>query len=111
MKRTGYAALFLALVASPAAFAGGAGDATAGKGVYAKHCAACHGADGKGNDALAKMMKVTIPPMASKEVQGLSDADLSKVITEGKGKMPPMKTLSSADVANVVAFIRSIAQK
>jgi len=111
MKRIGCAALFLALVASPAAFAGGAGDATAGKGVYAKHCAACHGADGKGNDALAKMMKVTIPPLPSKEVQALSDADLTKVINEGKGKMTAVKGLSAEDVTNTIAFIRSIAEK
>jgi len=108
MKRASCVALFLAFVVSPAVFANGAADASAGKDVFAKHCVACHGADGKGNDTVAKMMKVTIPPMASKEVQGLSDADLSKVITEGKGKMPPMKTLSSADVANVVAFIREL---
>jgi len=111
MKRTSCVALFLTFVVSPAVFANGVADASAGKDVFAKHCAGCHGADGKGNDAIAKAMKVTIPPLASKEVQALSDADLSKVITDGKGKMPAMKTLSSADVANVVAFIRSLAQK
>ena len=111
MKRASCVALFLAFVVSPAVFANGAADASAGKDVFAKHCASCHGADGKGNDAVANMMKVTIPPLASKEVQALSDADLSKVITDGKGKMPAMKTLSSADVANVVAFIRTLAHK
>lgn len=111
MKKISCVALFFAFIVSPAVFANGAADASAGKDVFAKHCVSCHGADGKGNDAVAKMMKVTIPPLGSKEVQALSDADLSKVITEGKGKMPAMKTLSSADVSNVVAFIRSLAQK
>jgi mono/diheme cytochrome c family protein len=111
MKRVSCVVLFLTFIVSPAVFANGAADAGAGKDVFAKHCVACHGADGKGNDAVAKMMKVPIPPLGSKEVQALSDADLSKVITEGKGKMPAVKTLSSAEVANVVAFIRSIAQK
>ncbi|MGD1210821.1 MAG: cytochrome c [Candidatus Acidiferrales bacterium] len=111
MKRVSCVVLFLTFIVSPAVFANGAADASAGKDVFSKHCVACHGADGKGNDAVAKMMKVPIPPLGSKEVQALSDADLSKVITEGKGKMPAVKTLSSAEVANVVAFIRSIAQK
>jgi len=111
MKRVSCVALFITFMVSSAAFANGAADANAGKDVFAKHCVACHGADGKGNDTVAKMMKVTIPPLASKEVQALSDADLIKVITEGKGKMPPMKALSSADVASVVAFIRSLAHK
>lgn len=111
MKKIISLALFLTFTVSPAVFANGAADASAGKDVFAKHCVACHGADGKGNDAVAKMMKVTIPPLGSKEVQALSDAEISKVITEGKGKMPAVKTLSSADVTNVVAFIRSLAQK
>jgi mono/diheme cytochrome c family protein len=111
MKRASSVALFLTFIVSPAVFANGAADASAGKDVFAKHCVACHGADGKGNDTVAKMMKVIIPPLASKEVQALSDADLNKVITKGKGKMPPAKTLSSADVASVVAFIRSLAHK
>ena len=111
MKKISCVALFLAFIVSSAAFANGAADARAGKDVFAQHCVPCHGADAKGNAAVAKMMKVTIPPLGSKEVQALSDADLSKVITDGKGKMPAMKTLSSADVANVVAFIRSLAQK
>lgn len=109
MKKISCAAMFLALAVSPAAFAGG--DAAAGKDVFMKHCAACHGQDGNGKEAVAKMMKVTIPPLPSKEVQALSDADLTKVINEGKGKMMAVKGLSAADVTNTIAFIRSIAQK
>ncbi len=111
MKKISCVVLFLAFAVSPAAFANGAADASAGKDVFSKHCVSCHGADGKGNDAVAKMMKVPIPPLGSKEVQALSDADLGKVITEGKGKMPAMKSLSGDEVANVVAFIRSLAKK
>ena len=35
-----------------------AADAAAGKAVYDKSCKSCHGADGAGNPAVAKMMKV-----------------------------------------------------
>ena len=109
MKRISCAAILLALAVSPAVFAGG--DAVAGKDVFMKHCAACHGPDGNGKEAVAKMFKVTLPQLPSKEVQALSDADLTKVVTEGKGKMPAVKGLSAADVTDVVAFIRSIAKK
>jgi cytochrome c2 len=109
MKRISCAAILLALAVSPAVFAGG--DAAAGKDVFMKRCAACHGQDGNGKEAVAKMMKVTIPALPSKEVQALSDADLTKVITEGKGKMMAVKGLSAAEVTDVIAFIRSIATK
>jgi mono/diheme cytochrome c family protein len=109
MKKISCAMMFLALAVSPAVFAGG--DADAGKDVFMKHCAACHGPDGNGKEAVAKMLKVTLPQLPSKEVQALSDADITKVVTEGKNKMPPVKSLSATEVTNVVAFIRSIAKK
>lgn len=111
MKILTLIAVLVIFSAAPAAFGQGKPNAADGKDVFTKHCAGCHGKDGSGNDALAKMLKTTIPPLPSKDVQALSDADLSKVITEGKGKMKPQKDLSSADVANVVAFIRTLAQK
>jgi len=46
--------------------------------------------------------------MASEEVQKMSDADLSGIITNGKGKMPPYKTMSADQVKDMVAFIRSL---
>jgi hypothetical protein len=54
------------------------------------------------------MMKVEIPALGSKEVQAKSDAELKKVITEGKGKMKPVAGLSAKQVDNVVAFIRTL---
>jgi len=79
-----------------------------GKEVYDAKCKACHGAQGQGNPGLAKMMKVEIPALGSKEVQAKSDAELKKVITEGKGKMKPVAGLSAKQVDDVVAFIRTL---
>ena len=67
--------------------------------------------EGEGKDAIAKMMKVTLRPLASKEVQAKSDAELTKDITAGNGKMKAVAGLSEADVANVVAFVRTLAKK
>jgi mono/diheme cytochrome c family protein len=85
-----------------------AGDAAAGKAVYDKSCKACHGATGAPNASIAKMMKVEIKDLSSAEVQGMSDAELKTIITEGKGKMKPIKTVMGKDVDNVIAYVRSL---
>ena len=45
-----------------------AADAKAGQEVFAKSCKSCHGADGSGNPAIAKMMKVDMKSLGSAEV-------------------------------------------
>ena len=83
-----------------------AADSAAGKAVYDKSCKSCHGPDGAGNPAIAKMMKVDMKDLKSADVQGMSDDDLKKVITDGKGKMKPIAS-ASASAADVVAYIRT----
>jgi mono/diheme cytochrome c family protein len=84
-------------------------DTTAAEATYKAKCAMCHGPDGKGETATGKMMKVK--DFASEEVQKMSDADLTAVITSGKGKMPPSKTLSADQVKDLVAYIRAFGKK
>jgi mono/diheme cytochrome c family protein len=83
-----------------------AANATAGKAVYDKACKSCHGADGAANPAIAKMMKVEMRDLKSPEVQATSDADLEKIITDGKGKMKPT-TSAAGSAADVVAYMRT----
>jgi len=92
-------------------FSAGKGDATAGKEVYTKRCATCHGPGGEGKESIAKMFKVEMHALSSKEVQAKSDADLKKIITEGTGKMKPVTGLSDTDVANLIAHVRTLAKK
>ena len=87
------------------------GDPTGGKLIYTKKCAACHGKQGEGKPAIAKMLKVELRHLGSKEVQAKSDADLRKDTVKGKGKMKPVKGLSDEDVASVIAYLRSLKQK
>jgi len=88
-----------------------AADSAAGKEVFLKKCKTCHGEDGNGNQGMAKILQTTIPPMSSDEVQGKSDAEMKKIITEGMGKMKPVKDLGDADIANVIAYVRTFKKK
>src|SRR5713226_10150438 len=83
-------------------------DATAGKAVYDRACKSCHGASGAANPAIAKMMKVEMKDLGSAEVQAHSDADLKKVITDGQGKMKPIKTVMGKDIDDVIAYVRTL---
>ncbi len=85
-----------------------AADAAAGKAVFDKSCKTCHGADGTANPAIAKMMKVDIKDLKSAEVQGMSADAIKKIITDGTGKMKPVKTVTGPAVDNVVAYVHSL---
>ncbi len=85
-----------------------AADAKAGQAVYDKSCKSCHGPDGSGNPAIAKAFKVDMRDLKSPDVQAMSDDDLKKVITDGKGKMKPVASVTGAAADNVVAYVRSL---
>ena len=75
--------------------------------VFKAKCAACHGADATGQTAVGKTMKIR--NFHSAEVQKQSDAELTKIITDGKGKMPAFKgKLTNEEVTSVLKFIRSL---
>lgn len=77
-----------------------------GEALYKAKCAACHGADGKGQTATGKAMKAG--DFAAPEVQKTSDADLGAIISNGKDKMPAYgKSLKADQIQSLVAFIRS----
>jgi cytochrome c6 len=101
---------FLSLIGWVAAASLYAADATKGKEVFDKKCAMCHAKDLKGNPAMAKMFKLdpSALNLVKKETQAKKDADLITITTKGKGKMPPQEgKLSSDDIANAAAYIRS----
>jgi mono/diheme cytochrome c family protein len=85
-----------------------AADAKAGKATFDLACKSCHGADGAPNAAIAKMMKVDIKDLKSPEVQGMTNDAMAKVITEGRGKMNAIKSVSGTAVDNVVAYVKTL---
>ncbi len=79
-----------------------------GAALYKAKCAGCHAADGTGSP-MGK--KLGAKPLGGADTQKLSDADLQKAITDGKGKMPAFKTLTAEQVKSLVAEIRAFAKK
>lgn len=78
-------------------------DATAGKRLFERHCALCHGIDGKGGrgPSLHRALLVHAP----------DDAALKSLIGDGiPPKMPGAWFLSDEDVANLAAYVRSLSK-
>jgi len=70
-----------------------------GSATYKSKCAMCHGADGS---------KIAAHDLQGAAAQGMSDADLSAIITNGKGKMPASKSLKPDQVTALVAYVRPL---
>ncbi len=80
-----------------------AADAAAGKAVYDAKCKNCHAADGAGNPAIFKMMKVD-----QKALGGESDAAIKTAVSMGVGKMKPVASVAGGDLDNVVAYVHTL---
>lgn len=93
-------ALIVVTLIAPALFADGGA-------TFKAKCAMCHGPDGAGQTSMGKTLKLR--DLGSPEVQKQTDADLTKLVSDGKGKMPAYKAKLSADeIKEVVAFVRTL---
>lgn len=82
-------------------------DTEAGKAVYEKSCQVCHSPNGQGNPAIAKALNVTMPALSSPEVQSQSDTEISKTMSQGKGKMKAV-SLKKEQLSDLIAYLRSL---
>jgi mono/diheme cytochrome c family protein len=73
--------------------------------LFKSKCAGCHGADGTGT-AMGK--KMGAHDFTTADVQGMSDAQLTNIITNGKGNMPKYASLKPEDIKGLVAYIRTL---
>ena len=81
--------------------------AASGADTFKAKCAMCHGPDGAGNTRMGQRLKVR--DLRSPEVQKQTDAELIAIITNGKPPMPAYgKSLSAADIHELIMYIRSI---
>jgi cytochrome c6 len=75
--------------------------------IYSKECAKCHGKDGRGKSLRGKMTGARDFTDA-KWQEGITDNDIVKGITGGKGKMPAFaKKLSEDQIKSLVPVVRS----
>lgn len=87
------------------------GDPEKGKAVYEKSCVACHGPQGKGDGPTGKVL---VPPAAdftSAASKKKSDADLLKIIENGKPPTAMMAwrgQLSDQDIQHVLAYVKTL---
>lgn len=88
-----------------------AGPEEEGKAVYLKRCKMCHGADGEGNPAIAKMLKVEFKALDSEDVQKKTDAEFKEIIVKGKGKMAAVRGTTDSEIEKVIAYLRSLNKK
>jgi cytochrome c6 len=97
-------ALFVASIARANPVPDSAASAT-----FRTKCAMCHGPDGAGSQ-VGKSMNV--PDLRSPVVQKLPDAQLTQIVSDGKGGMPPFKSsLSEDQIHGLVTYIRSLHEK
>ena len=73
--------------------------------LFKSKCAGCHAADGTGS-AMGK--KMGAHDFTSADVQKMSDAELTDIITNGKNKMPKYGSLKPEEIKGLVAYIRTL---
>ena len=73
--------------------------------VYEKNCAKCHGKTAEGRHFGG-------PSLASEKVSGATPDELSKIISDGKGRMPKYGAkLSAGEIDTLVRQIKSLPKK
>jgi mono/diheme cytochrome c family protein len=97
----------LVLIAGFALVSGLTAMAADGAATFKSKCAVCHGSDGTGNTQMGKAMG--LKDLGSADIQKMSDADLTAVVSKGKGKMPAYGgKISDEDINAVVKYIRTL---
>ncbi len=96
--------LLLAFVVSISCYAGSTDSAA----LFKSKCAPCHGPDGTGSTAIGQ--KLGIKSYKSPDIQKQSDADLKNAIANGKGKMPPFKSLTPEQLDGLVKYVRELSK-
>lgn len=79
--------------------------ASPGATTFKSKCVLCHGADGSGNTPLGKQLQAA--NLGSKEVQKQSNAELHKIVHDGRANMPSFaEQLSDDEITQVIQFVR-----
>ncbi len=80
-----------------------------GAAAFKKNCATCHGADGKGETAMGKKMKIApLAGLAEDKIKAAIDGGVKREKDGVKQEMKPMKDKLGADYDAVVAFVKGL---
>jgi mono/diheme cytochrome c family protein len=75
---------------------------------YAKHCAACHGDDGKGGTVKVDNKSLRVPSLREGHALHHTDEELAKQIAKGGGGMPKFsEKLKPEEMNDLVLLIRN----
>lgn len=103
------AALLLATFLSRPFF-GAEVPASEAESTYKAKCVMCHAADGSGNTAMGKKLKLR--DLRSPEVQKQSDAQITEIIAKGKSPMQAYeKQLDKDKIRALVAYVRQLGKE
>jgi mono/diheme cytochrome c family protein len=75
------------------------------------NCVPCHGTGGKGDGPAAAALPQKPADWTSAKVQSETDGEIFWKISEGRGPMPPWKSLPEKDRWEVVNYIRTLKKK
>ncbi len=85
-----------------------------GEGLFVQRCASCHGASGVSDGVLAQSLSRLPPEVGSIAWQAeRTDAQIAGVVRSGMPgtAMPPSRDLTDAEVASIVAYVRTLASR
>ena len=109
------AALAVVLAGGTSVAAGGKPDAAAGKAIYDRDCAGCHGATGKGDGDDAAYFTTKPTDLTDRAALSKRSDDFLAAVISGGGPakglskdMPAAKNLTPAEVKSVVAYVRQL---
>ncbi len=101
---------FVAITVLPLIMQAQTKEATEAQTLFKQHCAMCHGADARAQTPMGKTLKIV--DLHSSAVQKQTDAELTTIITDGKGKMPAFKDkLKPEQIHDLVTYIRSLGKE
>jgi mono/diheme cytochrome c family protein len=86
-------------------------DLEQGRALYQRHCAHCHGPEGRGDGEAATSLSPRPGNLVSAQISAKSDQELLKIIAKGRPRTAMVgweDRLSPEDQAAVLAYIRSL---
>jgi mono/diheme cytochrome c family protein len=98
---------FVPVLAAGLLYGQGEKSPASGEAIFRLRCGGCHGLDGRAQTAIGK--KHGMRDLTSASVQAQTDADLTRAIANGRGRMPAYEMILGPErIQAVVAYLREM---